>query len=297
MDKAELIKFDEIQSRIYTIRGVQVMLDRDLAELYNTETKLLNRAVKRNKERFPESFMFELTDDENLRFQIGTSKTHGGRRYLPNVFTESGIAMLSAVLKSDIAIKVSIRIMEAFVAMRKFINQNAEVFYQISSVEKKLVEYKIETDIKIEKVLSALENKQLQPRQGIFYNGQIFDAHVFVSDLIRSAEKSIILIDNFVDDTVLTLFSKRKSGVHLKILTKTISKQLALDVKKFNKQFPVAEIQEFDLSHDRFMIIDDSSVYHIGASLKDLGRKWFAFSKMEIDGTRKMLSEINNNLM
>lgn len=137
----------------------------------------------------------------------------------------------------------------------------------------------------------------LPPNEGIFFEGQIFDAHTFVCDLIRSAEKSIVLIDNFVDDTVLTLFSKRKSGVSLKILTKTISKQLALDVKKFNEQFPYAEIQEFDHSHDRFMIIDNSAVYHIGASLKDLGRKWFAFSKMEIDGTRKMLSEINNNLM
>ena len=144
----EIIKVDDIQSRIFTIRGMQVMLDSDLAELYNTETKLLNRAVKRNRERFPESFMFRLTENENLRFQNGTSKIHGGRRYLPNVFTESGIAMLSAVLKSDIAIKVSIQIMEAFVAMRKFISQNTEVFFQINSINSKLEEYKTETDKK-----------------------------------------------------------------------------------------------------------------------------------------------------
>ena len=169
--------------------------------------------------------------------------------------------------------------MRAFVAMRHFIASNEQMFHRMNSLEK----WRLETDPKIEKVLKALESKQLQPKQGVFFDGQIFDAHTFVCDLIRSAEKSIVLIDNFVDDTVLTLFSKRKSGVHLKILTRTISKQLQLDMKKFNKQFPQAEIQEFDLSHDRFLIIDGKTVYHIGASLKDLGKKLFAFSKIDID--------------
>jgi len=281
MDKSELVKFDDIQSRIYTIRGVQVMLDHDLAELYGVNTKVFNQSVKRNLDRFPERYMFTINDAEfaSLRSQIVTSNGRGGRRYLPNVFTEQGVAMLSAVLKSETAINVSIRIIDAFIEMKHIISENAQLFKRVDTLEIK----QIETDNKIEKVLTALENKQLQPKQGIFFEGQIFDAHNFVSDLVRSSEKSIVLIDNFVDDSVLTLFSKRKYGVNLKILTKNVTKQLRLDIKKFNEQFPVAEILEFDLSHDRFLIIDNESVYHIGASLKDLGKKWFAFSKMDIE--------------
>jgi hypothetical protein len=179
--------------------------------------------------------------------------------------------------------------MRAFVSMRHIIASNEQMFHRMDSLEK----WRLETDPKIEKVLTALQNRQLQPKQGVFFDGQIFDAHNFVSDLVRSAEKSIILIDNFVDDTVLTLFAKRKSGVTLKILTKTVSKQLLLDMKKFNEQFPPAEIQEFDLSHDRFLIIDDSQVYHIGASLKDLGKKWFAFSKMEFKVAEILLHQLS----
>jgi len=290
MSESQVIKFDDIQGRIYTIRGVQVMMDMDLAELYNIETKFLNRAVKRNVERFPEEFMFQLNEKENLRFQNGTSKNHGGRRYAPFVFTEQGVAMLSTVLKSETAVRMSIQIMKAFVAMRHFVLSNAQIFQRLDSLET----WRLESDPKIEKVLSALENKQLQPKQGVFFDGQIFDAHNFVSDLVRSAEKSIILIDNYVDDTVLALFSKRKSGVYLKILTRNVSKQLFLDMKKFNEQFPPVEIQEFDLSHDRFMIIDDSQVYHIGASLKDLGKKWFAFSRMDFDNTLQLLMKTKN---
>ncbi|MGI6395457.1 MAG: ORF6N domain-containing protein [bacterium] len=292
MDKNELIKVDDIKSKIFTVRGMQVMLDSDLAELYGVETKLLNRAVKRNQKRFPNSFAFQLTDAENLRFQFGTSRQHGGRRYLPNVFTESGIAMLSAVLKSDVAMKVSVQIMEAFVAMRKFINQNANVFFQINAIEKKLTDYKTEADEKFAIVFKTIEANELLPKQGIFFNGQVFEAHKLISDIVRSAEKSIILIDNFIDDTVLTLFSKRKQGVKLKILTKNLSKQLQLDIQKFNEQFPPAEIREFVHSHDRFLIVDDRDLYHLGASLKDLGKKWFGFSKMELQETLKVLSEL-----
>ena len=198
--------------------------------------------------------------------------------------------MLSSVLKSSTAIKMNIMIMKAFVTMRHFLSNNGDMFKRIGTLEIK----QIETDSKIEKILTAIEQKNIQPKQGIFFDGQIFDAHTFVCDLIRSAERSIVLIDNYVDDTVLTLFSKRKSGVHLKILTRTISKQLLLDVKKFNEQFPPAEIQEFDQSHDRFLIIDDLQVYHIGASLKDLGRKWFAFSKMEMSTAHRLLAKTIN---
>ena len=290
MNKNELIGLDDIKSKIYTIRGMQVMLDSDLAELYGVDTKVFNQAVKRNIKRFPERYMFTINDDEfdSLRSQIVTSNRRGGRRYLPNVFTEQGVAMLSSVLKSDIAIKMSIKIIDAFIAMKKFLSENAEIFQRLDDLEIK----QIKTDGKVGEILSALESKQLQPKQGIFFNGQVFDAYKFVSDLIRSAENSIVLIDNFVDDTVLTLFSKRKRGISLRILTKEIKKQLRLDIKKFNKQFPPVEIQEFNDSHDRFMIIDDSTVYHIGASLKDLGKKWFGFSKMEID-IEKIIGKID----
>ena len=284
----ELIQIDAIKSRIFTIRGMQVMLDSDLAELYGVETKNLNLAVKRNIERFPNTFRFQLAEEEYkvLRLQIETSnEKRGGRRYAPFVFTEQGVAMLSAVLRSETAIKVSIRIMEAFVSMRHFILENEQISKRFEIIEKRQMEYKIETDSRIEKVLSALESKQIQPKQGIFFDGQVFDAHKFVSDIVRSAEKSIILIDNYVDDTVLTLFSKRKQGVTLKILTKNLSKQIQLDMQKFNEQFPPAEIIEFNHSHDRFMIIDNHDLYLFGASLKDLGRKWFGFAKMDIKST------------
>ncbi|HPS28925.1 MAG TPA: ORF6N domain-containing protein [bacterium] len=281
MDKSELVKFDDIQSRIYTIRGVQVMLDRDLAEFYSVKPIKLREQIKRNIRRFPLDFMFQLSQNEAelmVSQNAIPSKQHLGG-FLPYVFSEQGVAAVSSILSSERAIDISIQIMRAFVSMRRFISNNAQIFQRLDTVEIK----QIETDSKIEKVLTALENKQLQPKQGIFFEGQIFDAHNFVSDLVRSAEKSIVLIDNFVDDSVLTLFSKRKYGVNLKILTKNVTKQLRLDMKKFNEQFPVAEIQEFDLSHDRFLIIDNKSVYHIGASLKDLGKKWFAFSKMDIE--------------
>ena len=286
-DSKELVRFDDIKSRIFTIRGVQVMLDNDLAQIFSVETKRLNEQVKRNKERFPENFCFQLNEKEVdiLRSHFATS-SWGGRRTKPYVFTEHGVTMLTTVLKSPTAVAMSIKIINAFIAMRKFILENAQIFQRLDSLEIR----QSEADNKIEKVLSVLENRQLRPKQGVFFDGQIFDAHNFVSDLVRSAEKSIVLIDNFVDDTVLTIFAKRKSGVTLKILTKNATKQLALDMKKFNEQFPPAEIQEFDLSHDRFMIIDDSAVYHIGASLKDLGKKWFAFSKMELKAA-EMLSK------
>lgn len=288
-DRNELVRFDDIKSRIFTIRGVQVMLDSDLAKLYAVETKALNQAVKRNLNRFPEKFRFLLSDSEKDELVTICDRFDKLKHssFNPYAFTEQGVAMLSAVLKSELAVNISIQIMEAFVVMRHSIAKNDLVFQRIDRLEIK----QVENDKNFEKLFNALESKQLRPKQGVFFDGQIFDAHNFVSSLVRSAEKSIILIDNFVDDTVLTLFSKRKNRVHLRILTRTISKQLQLDMKKFNEQFPPAEIKEFDLSHDQFMIIDDSAVYHIGASLKDLGRKWFAFSKMDIE-TTKMLSKI-----
>lgn len=282
MESKAIISRQEIESNIYTVRDQQVILDSDLARIYQVETKNLNKAVKRNAERFPVSFCFQLTDGEveNLRFQIGTSSlNYGGRRYLPYAFTEQGIAMLSAVLRSEIAIKVSIEIMNAFVEMRRMLISNALLFHRLDKVEIK----QLETDQKFEAIFKALESDKLQSEKGIFYNGQVFDAYTFVSDIIRSAKSSIVLLDNYVDDTVLTLLGKRNTNVTAMIYTKTISNLLRLDLQRYNSQYPPIEIELFSDAHDRFLIIDDTELYHIGASLKDMGKKWFAFSRMDIE--------------
>ena len=290
-EKAITLNENNIRNRIYSIHGLQVLLDEDLAELYKVKIKALNQAVKRNIERFPAHFMFQLTDSEfnslrsqiviinkpeNLKSQIVTARW-GGRRTLPYAFTEQGVAMLSGVLKSDTAIMVSIHIMDAFVSMRKFIASNADVFHRLDKVETKQVEH----DKKFDQIFKAIENKDVKPEKGIFFEGQVFDAHKFVSDIIRSAKKSIILIDNYVDDSVLTLFIKMRKDAGVIIFTKEITKQLALDLNKYNSQYPPIEIREFRQAHDRFIIIDNKEVYHFGASLKDLGKKWFAFSRFD----------------
>ena len=269
-----------IRKMIFTIRGMQVMLDKDLAYLYGVETRRLNEQVKRNAARFPANFMFQLTREEyeNLMSQIAISSSrHGGRRKLPYAFSEQGVAMLSAVLRSETAVKVSIRIMEAFVAMRRFMLTNAQIFQRLDTLEMK----QIETDKKVDQVLSAIEMKKIEPKQGIFFNGQIFDAYKFVAGLVRKANKSILLIDNYIDETVLDLFRKKKKNLKVTILTARITKPLLLDAEKFNAQYPLLEIKKFSNAHDRFLIIDDKNVYHFGASLKDLGKKWFGFSKMD----------------
>lgn len=297
----DLISTNNLKDKIYTIRGLPVMLDEDLAELYDVETKQINRAVKRNIERFPSNFVFQLNETEyeimwsqiatgSLRFQNGTLENKRGkhRKYLPYVFTEQGVAMLSGVLKSDTAVKVSISIMNMFVLMRRFISTNAQVFQRLDNVERKQLEFQIKTDDNFEKVFTAIEDKSFQKKQGIFFNGQVFDAYKFVSDLIRSAKNSIILIDNYVDDSVLTLFTKRNKNVDVIIYTKEITKQLSLDLVKYNSQYPQITIKEFNDSHDRFLVIDNKEVYHIGASLKDLGKRWFAFSKFDKDALKIM---------
>jgi hypothetical protein len=298
-----MVAVGDIQKRIYTLRGLQVMLDEELAELYGVETKRLNEQVKRNSERFPAAFMFQISEneieilrtqfvissDEALRSQFATLKNGRGqhRKFLPYVFTEQGVAMLSAVLHSETAIKVSIQIMNAFVVMRRFLRDNAQVFQRLDTLELK----QIETDKKVDRVLTAIEDRSVKPKQGIFFNGQVFEAWQFVSNLVRSAQKSILLIDNYLDDSVLLLFSKRKKSVAVTILTKSISKSLENDVKKFNEQYPSLIVKQFEATHDRFLIIDETDLYHFGASLKDLGKKWFAFSKMEM-GAILMLDKL-----
>jgi len=239
--------------------------------------------------------MFQLTKDEleNWKSQIVTSKREQiGLRKLPLAFTEQGVAMLAGVLRSDTAIKMSIQIISAFVAMRKFIINNAQIFQRIDTVERRQIKHEMETNEKFDTVFDALQSKELEPKQGIFFDGQIFDAHKFVSSLISKAEKSILLIDNYIDDTVLDLFTKRKKNVVVTILTKKITKDLELDLNKFNAQYPAIEVKEFKDSHDRFMIIDNEDVYHFGASLKDLGKKWFAFSKFD-KSALQLLQKLN----
>ncbi len=296
---------DEMRDIIRIIRGKQVILDADLARLYGVETKRLNEQVRRNGERFPDDFMFQLTKEEAslfrcttvneigtgvLRSQFATSKqkdNRGGSRYLPYAFTEQGIAMLSGLLRSPVAIDVNIRIMRTFVDMRHFIAENANVFNRIGNLEQR----QLVTENKIDQVFSILEKNDNIPKQGIYFDGQIYDAYNFVSELIRSARNSIVLIDNYVDNTVLTMLDKRGKNVSAQILTSSIRNTLQLDLERHNSQYPPIGICCYTKAHDRFLFIDDK-VYHIGASIKDLGKKLFGFSLMKGVEARDILSRI-----
>ena len=275
-----------IQQKIYTVRGKQVMLDSELAKIYGVESKRLNEQGKRNIARFPEEFRFQLTEKESeiLRSQFATLKNlrrGQHRKYLPYVFTEQGVSMLSAVLKSKTAVEISIKIINSFVAMRNFLRSNGKLFQRLESVEKRQISHETKTDGKFERIFNALEDNILIKKRGIFFDGQVFDAYVFVCQLIKKAKKSIILIDNYIDESILTLLSKRSKNCSVTIYTKNISEKLKLDLDKYNTQYPKIEIKEFSRTHDRFLIIDGQETYHIGASLKDLGKKWFAFSRFE----------------
>ena len=296
-NRDQLVVVDNIGSLIKVIRGQQVMLDRDLATLYGVEAKVLNQAVKRNIERFPADFRFQLTKEECLRSQIVTLNEKRGQhlKYMPYAFTEQGVAMLSSVLRSQTAIDINIQIMRAFVAMRHFMVNNASVFSRLETIEYHQLEmqqHQQESDKRIDEVFRRLDEGNVKPNQGVFYNGQIYDAYTFVSDLIKSARKQIVLIDNYVDETVLTLLDKRGDGVSAVIYTQQINRQLQLDIDRHNAQYAPINVETFRLSHDRFLCVDDD-VYHIGASIKDLGKKWFAFSKMEILTPSELVERIN----
>ena len=284
-----------IEPLIKVIRGQQVMLDKDLATLYGVETRVLNQTVKRNIERFPDDFRFELSREECLRSQIVISNGRGGNRYSTYAFTEQGVAMLSSVLRSQTAVEVNIQIMRAFVSMRHFMVNNASVFSRLETIEYHQLEmqqHQQETDKRIDEVFRRLDEGNAKPKQGVFYNGQVYDAYTFVSDLIKSAKRRIILIDNYVDETVLTLLDKRDNNVSAIIYTQQISRQFQLDIDRHNAQYAPIDVETFRLSHDRFLCIDDD-VYHIGASIKDLGKKWFGFSKMEILTPDELVERIN----
>lgn len=276
-----------IESLIHVIRGQQVMIDSDLARLYGVETKYLKRAVKANLKRFPPDFMFELelTEFDSLRCKNCTSNTkpqRGGTRYMPFAFTEQGVAMLSSVLKSDTAIEVNIRIMRAFTAMRSFLINNVHVFQRLETVEHHqllLQEHLSEHDRKFEEVLSRLDDKDSEPIEGFFFEGQIFDAYSLISDLIRKASRRIVLIDNYVDDRILKVLTKREEGVSATIYTDPRHSQITNDLRRHNAQYSPVEVRHCSNVHDRFLIIDDT-VYFIGGSIKDLGKKIVAFSQM-----------------
>ena len=275
------LAIEDIKNLIYMIRGKQVMIDNDVANIYHCETKYLNRVVKRNIERFPEEFCFQLTEDEFevLRCQFVTLNKNGRgqhRKYLPYVFTEHGIAMLSALLKSDVAVRVSINIMKAFIEMRKFLMINGQVFERLTSVEHKLLEH----DKKIDKVFNSLQLEE-NIKQRIFFDGQIYDAYSIIVDIIKKANKKILIIDNYIDDSVLKMLTKKKDNVKVVILTSDKSNIQPIDIQKFNKEYPILKVAKTNKFHDRFIVIDNKEMYHLGASIKDLGKKCFGINKIE----------------
>ena len=294
-----VVKYEpkNIKSLIYTIRGNQVMLDSDVAMLYHYTTKNINKAMKRNIERFPEDFCFQLTQKEleNMWFQNGTASKnqiskYRNDKYLPYVYTEQGISMLSGILKNEVAVQVSINIMRAFIEMRRFISSNGQVFERLTNVEYKLLEH----DKKFDEVFNALQdNKGSEFKQKIFFNGQIYDAYKLIIDILKRAKRKILIIDNYIDDSILEMLSKKNKNVEVVILTSQNCSLTKLDLIKFNKQYPTLKIFKSNRFHDRFIIIDNIELYHIGASLKDLGKKCFAISRIDdIDYMNKLNSFI-----
>ena len=286
-EKVNVVKYEteNIKNLIYTIRGKQVMLDNDVAMLYDYTTKRINETVRRNKERFPENFCFKLTENEieNLRSQIATASEientkFRNKRYLPYVFTEQGIAMLSGLLKSEIAVKVSVNIMNAFVEMRKFIALNGQVFERLTNVEYKL----LENDKKFDEIFNELQkDKEIEFKQKVFFDGQIYDAYELIIDIIKRAKEKILIIDNYIDDSILKMLTKKNKDVEVILLTSQNCKLTKLDINKFNKQYPTLKVARTDKFHDRFIIIDNNELYHCGASLKDLGKKCFGINKLK----------------
>ena len=284
----------DIKNLIYVIRNQQVMIDSDLAVLYQVETGRLNEAVKRNISRFPERFRFQLTKEEyvNLKSQSAISSlnrngnTYGGRRTLPYAFTEQGIAMLSTVLRSEIAIQTSIRIMDTFVEMRRFIANNALLFERISNVELKQLEYQKQTDEKLEQIFEYISEHE-EASQKVFFDGQIYDAFSLIVSLIQKAEKEITLIDGYVDVGTLNLLSKKNENVSVAIYTQKRTRLTKTDTENFNAQYPTLEVKYTKVFHDRFLILDRETAYHAGASLKDAGKKCFGINLIQDAGIIK----------
>ena len=292
VESEEVQPIEHIENLIHEFRGQQVILDRDLAMLYGVETKRLNEQVKRNIERFPSDFMFQLTPEEVSRSQNATLNVKQGQniKYMPFAFTENGIAMLSGVLRSPKAIETNILIMRAFTAMRHFIGTNTQMFQRMEVMERNQLALNVhlseidrkfeDNDHKFEEIFKRLDDGKNDIEKGILYDGQFFDAYILIADLIKDAKKRIILFDNHIDYSVLTLLDKRGSSVTATVYTKNIDAHLQADIDRHNLQYPVIDVQVFRKAHDRFLCIDDT-VYLVGASIKDLGKKWCAFAKLE----------------
>ena len=280
-----------IQNKILVIRNQQVMIDRDIAELYGVETRILNQAVKRNMERFPNEFCFQLNEDEfekwKSQFVISNSIKMGLRKR-PFAFTEQGVAMLSAVLKSDKAVTASIQIIKAFVAMRRFLMSNAQIFQRLDSLEI----HRIESDKRIDELFTRMDRYKIDDTQGIFFQGQIFDAYAKFQSFISQAQKEIILIDNYVDLSVLERLATKNSGVDVTIYTLPNTRLTAQDIRTFNAQYPTLTVRHTTSMHDRFLIIDSSILYHLGASIKDLGKKCFAFELFDAGFIPDILAKV-----
>ena len=289
-----LVDSANIEPLIHTVRGQQVMLDTDLARLYEVETKNLNRAAARNADRFPEDFRFQLTkeEDESLRCQIGTSKTmegRGGRRYLPYAYTEQGIAMLSGVLRSEAAVQTSISIMRAFVAMRHFLAENAALLERLRGIESSQAAFQQSTDERFDQVFRLLEGEIEKP-QRIFFAGQMFDAFSLLTDLVSRAKREIVLVDGYVDVRTLNILAKKREGVAVAVYTSG-NRLTQDDVDVFNAQYPPLTVLRTRAFHDRFLILDGETAYHIGASLKDAGKKCFGIDLIQDEGLTKMFIE------
>jgi len=272
---------EEIKNLIYTIRGKQVMLDSDVARLFKYATKDLNRNVKNNIERFPEYYCFQLTNEEyqSLRCKNFTLNENGRgqhRKYLPYVFTEYGITMLAGLLKNEVAVDISIKIVNTFIEMRKFIMFNGQVFDRLTNMEYKLLEH----DKKFDRLFDRLQQEE-NIKQKIFFGGQIYDAYSVMIDIIKKANKKILIIDNYVDDTVLKMLTKKKDNVEIVILTSNKNNIQDIDIQKFNKEYPILKVARTNKFHDRFIVIDNKEMYHLGASIKDLGKKCFGINKIE----------------
>lgn len=282
-NEIQIINNEGIKNLIYTVRGKQVMLDSDVAMLFEYETKDLNRNVKNNIERFPEYYCFQLTEEEYkvLRCKNFTLNKKGRgqhRKYLPYVFTEYGITMLAGLLKSEVAINMSIRIVNTFIEIRKLIVSKGNIYDRITNVEYKL----LEQDEKFDIVFDQLQSKKEQEfKQKIFFDGQIYDAYSLIIDIIKTARNKILIIDNYINDSVLKMLAKKNKEVEVVILTSKNMELSKLDINKFDQQYPTLKLATTNRFHDRFMVVDDKELYHIGASLKDLGKKCFAISKVE----------------
>jgi len=320
----KLDTLQEIEDRIFTIRGVQVMIDRDLAEIYEVETRVINQAVKRNSERFPERYMFQLTKEEqqyydslrsqfvilknneepsrsqiatldNLKSQIVTSSMRGKHsKYNSFAFTEQGVSMLASVLKSETAVQTSIKIIDAFVAMRHFMQKNAKLFVEIDNIKQHLIQTDVhlnENDKKIEQVLTLLEKNHEEDKQRLFFEGQIYDAFSFMVSLVQKAEKEIILIDNYAGVRTLDVLSKKKENVDVQLFTSKKAKIAQSDIDKFNAQYPTITLNYTDTFHDRFLIIDSSTAYSIGSSVKDAGKRCFAVTQINEEWMVNMILE------